>query len=304
MKLGAMKPALKIVAIFLGLGLLPLRNLSAVERESFDIGMRPESVTEGFGGDFFISVMMEQNSGDGVIKRWDGKSSRVFCTGLDEPKGICFTGDFLVVTDLKRVWKIDGSGRKSILAGPEDFPALVLYLNDAAAAPDGKSVYVTDMGANDKMFGPEGLWPLESIEAKAIPALGRVYRISMDGKVTTEIDVSPSMLNPNGVCVGNDGQLLVCEFFKGNLLSWNHQSIELLGTGYRGADAIVQAADGSIYLSSWTQGKVWKLDAKADNPRVLVDGLESAADFYLDEERSRLIIPDMLAGKLYVIPRD
>jgi hypothetical protein len=76
----------------------------------------------------------------------------------------------------------------------------------------------------------------------------------------------------------------------------------VLATGYRGADAIEQDARGNLYLSSWTQGKVWKLDRQAKNATELVTGLQSAADFFLDQEAGVILLPDMLAGKVLFVP--
>jgi len=113
-----------------------------------EVGQRPESITKGFDGDFFVTVMNGNEAGDGVIKRIHGSTVSVFARGFDEPKGICFAGGYLFATDVNKVRRIDSKGKVTILAGESDFPKAVSYLNDAAAAPDGKSIYITDMGAN------------------------------------------------------------------------------------------------------------------------------------------------------------
>jgi len=41
---------------------------------------------------------------------------------------------------------------------------------------------------------------------------------------------------------------------------------------------------------------------KTEASTVLIEGLESATDFYLVEEKDRLLIPDMMAGKIYSVP--
>ncbi|MDO1498968.1 hypothetical protein Q2T40_00975 [Winogradskyella maritima] len=46
------------------------------------------------------------------------------------------------------------------------------------------------------------------------------------------------------------------------------------------------------------QGTVWKIDGKTEETTVLVSGLQSAADFLLEEEKGRLLLPDMMAGKI------
>lgn len=286
------------LAVGFSLGFL---NATAADPQVISVGSRPESVTKGFGGHYYVTVMGEQQPGDAVIKVIKDGQVGVFATGLDEPKGIAFVGGFLVTTDLKRVWKIDAQGQKSVLADEKDFPQPVSYLNDTAAAPDGQSVFVTDMGARDQIMGEAGLWPLDSPEAKALPALGRIYRITLDGKVTLALDSSPAMSCPNGVCAPAKNRLLIAEFFFGNVLQARGKKIKVLATGYRGADAIEQAKDGSIYVSSWTQAKVWKLDRQGQHPQVVIEGLQSAADFYLDEAAGQLLVPDMKAGTVTVV---
>jgi sugar lactone lactonase YvrE len=254
----------------------------------------------------------DKTPGDGVVKVLEGDRATDFATGLDEPKGICFTGKFLVTTDLKKVWRIDTKGEKAVLAEGDAFPHPVSYLNDMACEAGGKSVLVTDMGANTKMRDPQGnLWPLDGPEAKALPALGRVYRIGLDGKVTLVLDTSPHMKCPNGVSAPTKDRVLVAEFFTGNLLEARDGKLTILASGYRGADAIEQDRKGNLYVSSWTQGKVWRIGGlvtvgKGPPPRmgetVLLEGLQSAADFFLDEKGQQLVVPDMKAGALTFLP--
>lgn len=276
--------------------------LSALK--TLQVGSRPESVTKGFGGHYYVTVMGGTEPGDAVIKVIQGGRVEVFATGLDEPKGIAFAGGFLVTTDLKRVWKIDAHGNKTVLAAETDFPEPVSYLNDTAAAPDGQGVFVTDMGARDKIMGTDGLWALDSPEAGALPAIGRVYHIALDGQVRLAVDAARGMACPNGVCAPDNDRLLVAEFFYGNIVQVLGGKLEVLATGFRGADGIERSRTGEVYVSSWTQGKVWKLDARGGNARVLVEGLQSAADFHLDEPARLLLVPDMKAGTVVYVPLD
>lgn len=239
-------------------GLLTCVPASAGARvvRTIDVGTRPESVTRGFDDHHYVTVMGEPGPGDATVKVIRGNEISVFARGMDEPKGIAYVGGFLVATDLKRVWKIDANGQKSVLADESAFPEPVSYLNDTAASPDGRSVFVTDMGANTKMFGPDGLWPLGGDEAATLPNIGRVYQITLDGQVRLVVDAHPLMACPNGVSAPAPGELLVAEFFRGNLLSWQNGRLRLLHSGYRGADTIERGRDGSLYVSSWTQGTV------------------------------------------------
>ncbi len=273
-------------------------STSAGRPAPLNVGPRPESVTKGFGGHLYVSVMNGQTPGDGMIKVIKDGAVEIFATGLDEPKGLAFTREYLVTTDLKRVWKIDAQGRATVLAEEKDFPHPISYLNDTAAAADGRSVYVTDMGARDRINGPAGLWPLDSAEAAALPVIGRVYRIWLDGRIEVAVDAHADMAFPNGVAVDPQGGLLVAEFFRGNLLSVRGGKLRVLNTGYRGADGIERGADGRIYVSSWAQGKVWWFDHNGSNPELLAEGFQSAADFFLDEDAGMIVLPDMKAGTL------
>lgn len=102
------------------------------------------------------------------------------------------------------------------------------------------------------------------------------------------VDACVEMPCPNGVGAFKKGELLAGEFFTGNLISVKDGKRTVLSTGFRGADAIERDAEGNIYLSSWVQGKVWKLDPNGKNEVVIKDGFQSAADFTSTWRQNRL----------------
>lgn len=295
-----MKPSLPILLT------LVFAGIHARGHEAIPVGNKPESVTRGFDGHYYVTVMNEGNvAGDGVIRKVADGKVEDFANGLNNPKGIVFVGNHLITADMKQVWKINAKGEKTVLAEEKDFPHPLGMLNDVAVSPDGSGVYVTDMGANHKMRDTDGnLWPLDSAEAKALPAIGRVYHITLDGKVSIAIDANADMPCPNGVSAPSRDEILVGEFFIGNLISVRDGKRTILATGYRGADAIERDVQGNLYVSSWVQGKVWKLDPEGKNEKVLAEGFKSAADFYLDQEAKQIVLPDMLAGTLNFIALD
>ena len=71
-----------------------------------------------------------------------------------------------------------------------------------------------------------------------------------------------------------------------------------------GADGVEQASDGSIFVSSFELGAVWRMDAEGENLTVLVDhvGFQTTADFYLDEAAGKLYVPNTPAGSIMVLP--
>ncbi len=283
-------------------------SLAVVGETSFrslDVGLKPESSVVGFGGKLYVTLMGEtrvKGDGDGSIVMIDGEKVTTFTKGLDDPKGIVFIDNRLITTDFDTVWAINAEGNKTVFAGPEAFPKAPIFLNDVMIEPDGKSILITEMGDRSGMMNPEGkLWPLDSEEARNISLLGRVYRITPDGKVSIVIDHSADMPNPNGVDVMKDGTLLVAEFFRGTLLERKDGKWRTISSDHRSGDGIVHDDRGNLYLTEVMTGRVWQINAQTGDKRLLAT-LASAADLILDEEKRELIVPDTKSGKLIYIP--
>ncbi len=288
------------------LAALASASLSAAPRK-LAVGATPESVTRGFDGDLFVSLMgvsRKAGDGDGKIVRVHGDKVTDFTTGLNDPKGTVFAGGFIITADFDTVWKIDAQGNKSVLAGPKDFPVVPAFLNDVEVEPSGKSILVTDMGAVTKMRDANGkLWPIDSAEHKAIPVIARLFRVTLDGKVTEVIAPTARMLNPNGVDVLKDGRIRLAEFFTGDVLEYKDSVFTTIAKGHRSGDGIVHDTKGRFYISEVMFGRVTRYDADGSHPALLSEGLElqSAADIYVDEAHGQLIIPDSKAGQLVFI---
>ncbi len=290
------------------LAALALAGCQTVQTPSkLAVGANPESVTRGFDGDLFVSLMgpsRKAGDGDGKVVRVSGDKVTDFTTGLNDPKGIAFAGGFLITADFDTVWKIDAKGNKTVLAGPKDFPTAPTFLNDVEVEPSGKSILVTDMGAVTKMRGADGkLFALNSAEHKAIPVIARLFRVTLDGKVTEVIAPNARMLNPNGVDVLKDGRIRLAEFFTGDVLEYNKGKWKAIAKGHRSGDGIVHDSKGRFYISEVMFGRVTRYEPGSKNPKLLSEGLElqSAADIYVDEAHGLLIIPDSKAGQLVFI---
>lgn len=266
------------------------------------VGVKPESITKGFNDNYYVTIMNGNEEGDGEVVEISAKGTKVFAKGFDEPKGIVHLDNHLYFSDVTRIWKVDKDGNASIFAKKEDFPEEVLYLNDVAIDAEQKGIYVADMGATQYMRdGNNELWPLESEQAKLVPSLGRIYHINLKGQVSIAQDTNALMPNPNGVGVDNNGDIMVGAFFNGNFLVKRNGQLTPLKGQFRGADAVEQDSQGNYYISSWAAGMVWKIDGTTEESTVLIDKLESAADFYLEEDKGRLLLPDMMAGKVYAV---
>jgi sugar lactone lactonase YvrE len=209
----------------------------------------------------------------------------------------------LVTADFDQVWAVDAKGTRTLLAGPDAFPAPPLFLNDVFVETDGRTILVTDMGDVSKMTSSDGaFWPLDSDQAKNLTPRGRVYRITLNGQVSVVIDHASEMPDPNGVDELDDGTILVDEFFRGTLLAWKAGRWRTISDDHRSADGIVHDRSGKNYYATEVRtGRVWSIEA-ATGEKHLLAKLESAADLYLDEPNHQLIVPDSKAGKLVFIP--
>ena len=293
-------PALALLA-----GLLLAGCQTAPVQRSLPVGATPESVTKGFGGAYYVTLMgtsRKLGDGDGKIARVQDDKVTVITEGLDDPKGIVFVGNRLITADFDKVWSVDSKGKKTLLAGPSAFPTPPTFLNDVVVSPDKKSVLITDMGAVTKMRGADGkLFDVSSAEHKAIPVIARVFQVTLEGKVTEVIAPTPKMLNPNGIDVMANGRIRIAEFFTGDVLEWNKGKWKTLAKGHRSGDGLVHDSKGRFYVSEVFTGRVTRYESDGSGQTELGQGLLSAADHFLDEKAGVLIVPDSKAGNLVFI---
>ncbi len=282
--------------------------LAGSKTHTLDVGKNPESVTRGWDGDLFVTTMGERGDRpdatiDGAIHRVDadGNVSQFYLGGLQEPKGIVFNGEALITADKTHVWRIDIAGRKTLLAGPRQFPQAPVYLNDVALDPQNRGVYVTDMNNAGQMSGPDGFRDVEDPVTRNQTPAGRVYHISWDGTVTLAIGDSANMLHPNGTFVEPDVRVLAASFFLGHVVAaYPGEEPRIIATGHRSADGIETDDAGNLFVTEVFTGKIWQYPPNGRNP-ILLHQAQSAADHYLDRDRDVLIVPDSKAGQLVFI---
>ncbi|MBS0204442.1 MAG: gluconolaconase [Planctomycetes bacterium] len=281
--------------------------VQAQTHTSMEVGKSPESVCRGFGGKLFLTMINGDEPGDGTIVVVEGEKVSVFAKGFNAPKGLVFVGDHLVTADETTMWKVDSKGTATKLAEAKNFPKPIEFLNDVAVGKDGASVYVSEMSSPGPMFDPKAerkLWDLDSPEAKALPVKGCIYKVTLKGEVTLAVPENPAIRYPNGVAVSENPSeegVFIGDFFSGNLVRYHDGKYETLASGMRGIDGVTVTKD-FFYASSWTQGKVWKVDRKTREPKVILEGLKSAADFFYDIKNHQLLVPDMISGTLTFLP--
>jgi hypothetical protein len=302
--------------------------------KSIDLGplhTRPESITKAWDGKYYVSI---QNTASGTDP--DGEIVQVdIATGtvipfvgkgtLRNPRGLAFTGEFLVVTDTDKVWKINQAAQVTPLATSFPFPPV--FFNDAAPETGGRAVFISEMGpGRNVQRDPAGfLWPTDSFQAEAIPTAARVYRITLDGTVTNVFTPTRKILVTNGITErkkhgGADGaggseghdHLLALDFFHGSVVDVDTKkdTKSIIATGpFRGCDGIEQASDGTIFVTSFENGRVWRMDSSGENVVKLYDvatdggavARQTLADLALDEAAGLLYVPDTLHSQIVVL---
>jgi sugar lactone lactonase YvrE len=286
---------------------------------------RPESVVRGWGGKLYVSIQGtngDTTTPDGEIVQVDAATGTVTpFVGpghqLVNPRGLAFTGEWLIATDTTNVWKIDEKGAVKLAVEASAYPAPPVFLNDVVGEMGGRVVYVSDMGPGRAVQrDPAGLlWPTDSPQAEAIPASARVYRINLvDGTVADAFTPTRKILVTNGITGSNrgKGRMLAVDFFNGSVVEvvMRQDSKEILATGpFRGADGIEQAKDGTIYVTSFENGRVWRMDSNGENVQKIFDladqGVsprQTLADLALDEDAGVLYVPDTSNSRLLVLP--
>ncbi len=246
----------------------------------------PESVVVAKDGNIYVSEIGEfGKDGDGqisVIGR-DGRL-KVFATGMDDPKGLVFSGKTLYVADKTRVLKVAADGKWQVFAAADAFPVTPQFLNDLEADGIG-NIYVSDSG---------------DLKGKG----GAVYRINKHGKVTTVTDSrNPLVLAPNGLLMGGHGTLLQVDFVSGTLYRINPSNGEMtkLADGFGGADGLVRGKHGMLYVSDWKNGRIFSVD-QSGKVELLKEGFKASADMALSADGKFLLVPDMKAGELVWLP--
>lgn len=247
----------------------------------------PESAIQASDGRIFISEINEfGKDGDGQISMIDqeGKLS-IFATGMDDPKGMAIIGEHLYVADKTRILKVFQDGNWQVFVPADAFPAVPQFLNDMERDLQGNYLYVSDSGDLEKG--------------------GAIYRISLDGEVSSVIDYAKDerVLAPNGLLMDDSGDvLLFVDFASGILYSFNMKTGNLtdLAEGFGGGDGLVHHPNGLMYVSDWKNGKVYSVFH--DEVKLVKEGLQSAADMALTIDGKYLLVPDMKAGELIWVP--
>ena len=263
--------------------LLALLPAAALAKDPVKItGLKmPESALQAKNGTIYISEINEfGKDGDGQISKVDTKGNvTVFATGMDDPKGLAMIGEKLYVADKNRVLEVNKDGTWQVYGAQMAFPGTPVFLNDLEADKLG-NLYVSDSG--DLKSG------------------GQIYKITKGGeKVSIVVDSkNPDILAPNGLLFEGRNNLLSVDFESGILYRVNLSTGKTtkLAEGFGGGDGMVKTSAGKIYISSWKDGKVYRVGA--GKAHMVKQGYKAAADIALTNDEKFIMVPDMKAGEL------
>ena len=266
---------------------IPVAQAAPLSTQKISGLKMPESVVQATDGRVFVSEINGFGvDGDGQISVIEAGQVKLFAKGLDDPKGLAIIGQSLYVADNKRILKLALSGPKQgqaeVFAAATAFPVTPLFLNDLEADLAG-NLYVSDSG---------------DLKGKG----GAVYQINAQGQVRLLINGQQDnrILAPNGLLMDDTGDvLMVVDFASGILYSYNLATKQLLdiADGFGGGDGVVHHANGSMFVSDWKNGKVFRLDMNGE-VTPLAATYQSAADIALTKDEKVLMVPDMKAGEL------
>jgi len=228
----------------------------------------------GKPGDIDNNGYIMKLSPDGKVleKKWiEGGNKKIT---LNAPKGMAFMDDKLYVADLDTVRIFDRKTGEP--AGEVKIPGAT-FLNDMAAAPDGKSVIVSDMGVK---MGAKGFDPTGT---------DAVYAIDKTKKLVT-IAKTKDLGQPNGLFPTAD-KTWVVTFGSGELYSLDAKGkkADVMKLPKGMLDGIV-GVGGDILVSSWDAQAIYRGKPGGDF-KVVVEDVKSPADIGYDSKRMRLLVP-------------
>lgn len=212
------------------------------------------------------------HDGDGFIAKMDTKGKileRKWVEGISGPKGMGIDGDFLYVTDINQVVKIDIPKGEIVERIPIEEG---LNINDLTVASDG-DVFVSDSKAS------------------------AIYKIT-DGVVTQMLS-DTSLVGINGLYMKDD-TLFFASYNNGSVYRIQHDDLtpRKLVSLPSGGDGVEKYRDGFI-ISSW-EGRVYQVKNDWTYIELMNSTAEkiNSADIEVVEDKNLLLIPTFFDNRV------
>jgi len=200
---------------------------------------------------------------------------------MNKPKGMWIDGDHLWVTDIDGVWEFD---LKSMKGKKLDLPG-AKFANDTAIV--GDTLYVSD-NRGDQLFSVK---PAEFL----------------NGTPKVTLLWSGKSINPNGICPGPDGTLLMVGYAgKDNpraIYSMKPgQDPKSISKPIGTLDGVYRMNNGDLLVTDWLSGSLFVWNASM-GVHELADGFKGPADFAVvpDSEGVLVAVPDLVKSEVRFI---
>lgn len=162
-------------------------------------------------------------------------------------------------------------------------------------------------GVNDLTFDRQGnLYFTDQGQTGLHDPTGRVYRLSVEGRLDLLLDNCPS---PNGLVLSPDESLLYVAMTRGNCI-WrvplqNDGSVSKVGQfftshGPSGPDGLAINTEGELLIANPGLGRLWLLNALAEPIQIITSpaGRSTTNVCYGGAERRRLFITESVTGSI------
>ncbi|MFX1365964.1 MAG: hypothetical protein ACFE9Y_13690 [Promethearchaeota archaeon] len=217
----------------------------------------PDDITVDDEGNFYATSAIT-----GEVYKIDSKGmKKVIARGLSGPNGISYdekTGRLFMTECFwgNRVWELDPKG---------ELPPTLVTAD--LAVPEGFDI------RDNKLVVPDfGTW--------------RIVEVDMDTGVVTNLTTT-GIITPIALKIGPDGYIYTVELATGAVkrVSPDGLNIETVVTLLPGLDNLAFGPDGNLYVSSYHDCTIWKVDTDSGEYTTLFPmGINSAASIVVKDE--------------------
>ncbi len=203
---------------------------------------------------------------------------------LHAPKGLALVGPVLYVSDIDTVRGFDKeTGKPLFYVDVKE----ARFLNDVTADSMG-NLYVSDTTIFSDPSAPGTIFKIETKNQ---------HRVSIFSR-------DPKLGSPNGLAIHpKSGRLMVATWGTGRVLELGQDGkiksfIE--DADWRDIDGLDYDGKGSLYLSNFTDGAIYKVSPN-QTVSIVKDGLTTPADISLDRKGEMILVPSFSGNKVFTI---
>jgi DNA-binding beta-propeller fold protein YncE len=265
------------------IGFLALAYISSQRFTQIEGFLLPTDVTVGANDLIYVTDAGEASvRGDGMVYRIEDGKPVMFAQGLNDPAGLVFLGNDLIVSDQDRIWRIPPDGVAEVWLQADAFEQAPVRLEDIVLGV-GDLLYVLDSQL-EVVFQIKP----EELGEKSIESFVDSSNVFLDVPGDILFD-----LESESFWVGN--------FISASMVEFNKQrSVVSTKTGLNAISGLAQGINGIIYLSDATTGRIFTRTA-AGREGSLIQGLERPTGLAFDATNNQLIVAETGANRITII---